>query len=82
MDTAGHPVAPFDFSFALLLVGTVSVWATWDENYGSQGGYLRESLGQAWHAIRTDRRVSMGKCSLCACVFVCLSGLTAIALSD
>ncbi|EGD82088.1 hypothetical protein PTSG_02768 [Salpingoeca rosetta] len=57
VDLAGHPVAPFDFSFALLAVGTVAVWSTWGENFGQAGSDLQSNLADAWRAIRTDRSV-------------------------
>eukprot|EP00043_Microstomoeca_roanoka_P017286 m.180132 g.180132 ORF g.180132 m.180132 type:complete len:433 (-) comp16610_c0_seq14:1590-2888(-) len=57
VDTAGHPVAPFDFSFALLALGTAGVWFTWEENYGHTDAKLRDSLLEALSTIRSNKNV-------------------------
>eukprot|EP00756_Hemistasia_phaeocysticola_P067016 Hpha_TRINITY_DN9652_c0_g1::TRINITY_DN9652_c0_g1_i1::g.184472::m.184472 len=55
----GHPVAPFDLSIALLVIGTLSVLATWSENYGDQQGSQFKGLGRALRVVREDRKVML-----------------------
>lgn len=53
----GHPVAPFDLSFAFLTLGMIVILATWTENYGDANGNVGKGMKEALHAITSDRKV-------------------------
>jgi MFS family permease len=53
----GHPVAPFDLSFALLTLGVVVIAATWTENYGDANAQMGTGMKDACNAIMKDKKV-------------------------
>ena len=54
-----HPVAPFDVSGLLLLIGTLIIWATWSENYGDESRTLLQQMRQAVEEVKSDTRVAL-----------------------
>jgi len=55
--SGGHPVAPFDVAFALLILGSGIILVTWRENHGATHQSACSGLRAALHCIVTDRRV-------------------------
>lgn len=56
----GGPVAPFDLSFILLVLGTIIVAKGWPENYGESTGAASfgfENFRQAWTVVTSNERV-------------------------
>jgi len=53
----GHPVAPFDLSFAFLTLGTLVILLTWTENYGDATQDVSKGLKVAIQTIAGDRKV-------------------------
>lgn len=50
-------VAPFDCSLVMLVVGTVIVYKTWNENYGDSTKPFREQFTRSLEIITTNRTV-------------------------
>lgn len=55
----GHPVAPFDLSALLLIVGTLFISYSWTENYGDQHAAQSVGLANAFAAVKNDPNVAM-----------------------
>eukprot|EP00667_Euglena_gracilis_P015949 EG_transcript_16628 len=53
----GHPVAPFDLSFAFLTLGTLVILATWTENYGDASAEVGKGMKDAFHTVMSDKKV-------------------------
>eukprot|EP01062_Namystynia_karyoxenos_P023570 TRINITY_DN1911_c0_g1_i1.p1 TRINITY_DN1911_c0_g1~~TRINITY_DN1911_c0_g1_i1.p1 ORF type:complete len:472 (+),score=154.28 TRINITY_DN1911_c0_g1_i1:79-1416(+) len=53
----GHPVAPFDASLVLLVIGTIVIGTTWDENHGDASQSQAAGLAKAWRLIRSNKAV-------------------------
>lgn len=53
----GHPVAPFDLSMALLILGMLVIFVTWTENYGDAAAPMSTGLKDAFRAVMSDRKV-------------------------
>jgi len=50
-------VAPFDASLALLVIGNVIIFLTWEENYGDSHSELSASLKKGWQTMLGDRKI-------------------------
>lgn len=57
VDIVDHPVAPFDLSAALLLIGTLVVYTQWTENYGDARFNMLEQMREGVHKVARDPRV-------------------------
>jgi MFS family permease len=53
------PVAPFDLSLILLLIGTTIVAFTWTENTGDSSINLTQTLTHAFSRLRADRKIAL-----------------------
>jgi MFS family permease len=54
-----HPVAPFDVSAVLLVVGSIFIARSWPENHGSESTPMAQQFTEAWAAICKDRNVAV-----------------------
>jgi len=63
-DMAFGPVAPFDASAVVLLIGGIVIHLTWTENYGdaSDSQSLAQSFQKATQAIVSDKKVALLGC--------------------
>jgi len=52
-------VAPFDIAWGLLIVGTLVVAYTWDENFGDNKAALSSSFHRAWGHLAQDRKIQL-----------------------
>jgi MFS family permease len=55
-DTWG-PVAPFDASLLLLIVGSAVIWSNWSDNYGDSRIDMSSTLRNAWQRLASDRKI-------------------------
>jgi hypothetical protein len=46
-------VAPFMLALCLLLLGSISVWFLWTENYGDATVDIAGTFSNAWNAIKS-----------------------------
>ncbi len=51
------PVAPFDLSLILLIIGTAIVFTTWEENYGDRSSNVGATMLTAWDRLKNDRKI-------------------------
>jgi len=51
------PVAPFDVSLVLLIIGTSIVAFTWEENYGDKNSNVGATMWTAWGRLKNDRKI-------------------------
>eukprot|EP01083_Nonionella_stella_P116565 346403_1 len=51
------PVAPFDFSAFLLIIGFIVIFYKWEENYGDQSSAMSETIRLALDRLKNDPRV-------------------------
>jgi MFS family permease len=58
VDAFEHPVAPFDVSAIVLIIGTVVVHFTWTENYGDASRGMVEQMQDAVKDIKADKRIA------------------------
>jgi len=59
VDAVDHPVAPFDVSGALLIIGTLIIHYQWSENYGSESRTVMEQMKEAIAEVRNDIKVAL-----------------------
>ncbi len=51
------PVAPFDLSLVLLIIGSLIVAFTWEENYGDRSSNVGATMWTAWGRLKNDRKI-------------------------
>jgi hypothetical protein len=59
---AWGPVAPFDASLFLLIIGTTLVWFNWGENHGDARIDMTSTLRNAWSRLVADRKIALLGC--------------------
>jgi MFS transporter, MFS domain-containing protein family, molybdate-anion transporter len=53
------PVAPFDTSLLILVIGTICITTMWTENYGNSKIELGATLSHAWETLISDDKIWM-----------------------